>query len=236
MTASVSSGVIPLKAVSPSESESSPPDSPASPLTTLRSLYPRAARSFLHREIALTFTLLSSAFTLLSPPSNNPADPLASHRRKWDLLRITFETTIYASTDPFSLPPQLRGTLNQSPQSLINGLYKRSLNLFTPLTSPQKPNPAFLPTQILVTLVLSSLKLDCPDAGRGMIEDWLARRGQTDDRDTEGYEKVLEMYCLHVLPRLTEWEYADEFLQYESELIPERREVCSSFQFPLTTH
>jgi hypothetical protein len=66
-----------------------------------------------------------------------------------------------------------------------------------------------------------------------MIEDWLARRGQADEEDTEGYEKVLEMYSLHVLPRLRQWEYAEEFLEYESELQPERREVCPNLQTSL---
>jgi hypothetical protein len=67
-----------------------------------------------------------------------------------------------------------------------------------------------------------------------MIEHWFAKRGQFDEspEDGEGYEKVLDMYCLHVLPRIEEWDYAREFLQYESELPQERRKV-SDFIFKL---
>ena len=52
-----------------------------------------------------------------------------------------------------------------------------------------------------------------------MIEEWLARRGEGGSDDSpEGYEKVLEVYALHILPRLEDWDGASEFLRYESEL------------------
>lgn len=100
--------------------------------------------------------------------------------------------------------------------------------LFTP-TSQSSSNSAYLPSQVLITLLCSSLKVDCPDVGRAMVEDWLARREScylsNDCPDDDGYEKVLELYCLHVLPRLEQWDYAKEFLQYEGELLVNRREV-----------
>ncbi|KAH7911078.1 hypothetical protein BJ138DRAFT_1179807 [Hygrophoropsis aurantiaca] len=192
---------------------------------TLRSLYNRAARAFLHRDIQVTFTLLNSAFSMLRPPTEIVLDNLDSHRRKWDILRITLETTVYSSPpDVQTLPPPLRANMLLSPQSFITSLHTRSLTLFTP--SPlSNPNSAFLPHQVLVTLAASSLKIACPEVGRGMMEDWLSRRGQYDavSSDGEAYEKVLELYCLHVLPRLREWNYVKEFLQYETELRPEKK-------------
>ncbi|TFK49653.1 hypothetical protein OE88DRAFT_1702466 [Heliocybe sulcata] len=202
-----------------------------SPAAALRSLYPRAAKAFLQRNFTLTHDLITTAFDVLSPPTYRPFDELDAHRRKWDLLRITLETTLYASPPPpeelESLPPALRSNLILSPHSLVAALHTRSLRLYTPTIPAQKPNPAFTPSQILLTLVLSSLKLECPDIGRGMIEEWLSRRGQVDQPKTEGengYERVLELYCLHALPRLKEWDYAREFLRYEGELPRERRE------------
>ena len=113
-----------------------------------------------------------------------------------------------------------------SPDPLIATLHNRSLALFTPNPAIHKPTSAFLPAQILVTLALASLKLGCAEVGRGMIEDWLARHGQEDNGDApDGYAKVLELYCLHVLPRLEEWDYAEDFLQYERELKPDMRTV-----------
>lgn len=197
---------------------------------TLRSLYPRAATAFLHRNVALTQSLLSSASSILHPPSSLADDGLTSHRKKWDILQITFETTVYASPpeteDPEAFPTSLRANQMLSPQSLVTNLHSRSLHLFTPTS--QKANAAFLPSQILITLVLASLKLGCPEVGRGIIEDWLARRSLSNSaEDLEGYAKVLELYCLQILPRLEEWDYASDFLQYERELPQDTRDVSN---------
>ncbi|KAG1826647.1 hypothetical protein EV424DRAFT_1390283 [Suillus variegatus] len=196
---------------------------------TLQLLYNRAARAFLHRDVAITFTLLSTAFALLSPPLAPSPDPLDVHRRKWDILRITLETTVFSSTpDLVDLPQPLRESLLLSPQSFISNLYARSLALFTPSSLYRKPSSAFLPHQIIITLIASSIKIDCPNIGREITEDWLSKRGQYDFVPSTGepYHKVLELYCLHVLPRLGEWEYVKEFLSYENELSSdERREL-----------
>ena len=208
------------------------PASSTTTAATLRSLYNRAARAFLHRDIEQTHALIASAFSLLQPPSTLVPDSLAEHRRKWDVLRITLDTTVYAAptADDKAVPAALRDNRVLPPQTLIQTLHDRSLALFTPASySPKKPSAAFLPSQVLITLVLSSMKLDCPDSGRTMIEDWLAKRGQFEEPkvDREGYEKVLDMYCLHVLPRLEDWDYAKEFLQYEGELTADKRNVRS---------
>lgn len=227
-----------LRPLEPPQQRSS--SSPNTTAATLRSLYPRAARALLHRDIALTQHLISLAFAIIQPPSPSKPlpDSLDTQRRKWDILRITFDTTFYASPPPPSvtLPDTLRSQTLLSPQSLVSNLHERSVKLFTPY-SPQHtskqapngyqitdkspiPNSAYLPAQILSALVFASLKLDCPDVGRGMIEDWLARRYQVPhiQNDIEGYVKSLEVYCLHVLPRLGEWEYAKDFLKWEIEL------------------
>jgi hypothetical protein len=103
----------------------------------------------------------------------------------------------------------------------VEEMYARSLKLFTPLSSSHKPSPAFLPSQILLTLVLSGMKVDNAEVGKRITEEWLAARRQGDDE--EGYEKILEMYCCHVLPRLGLWDEAREFLEYEVELPADRR-------------
>lgn len=113
-------------------------------------------------------------------------------------------------------------------------MYTRSLSLFAPSSEGKKSTlgASYLPSQVLTTLVYCSLKLGTPDFARVMIEDWLARRepydsssGQSGNISEDGYEKVLELYCLHILPRLGQWDYTKEFLEYESELPVQRREV-----------
>ncbi|KAG8967496.1 hypothetical protein FRC03_009872 [Tulasnella sp. 419] len=212
-------------------------------LTSLKSLYSKAARSFLQRDVEHTQQLIDNAFEFITPPVSTQRDILSSQRRKWDLLRITLETTLYTtpdsrpqspdtSTSPSSskISSQVRSNLLLSPPSLLATLHTRSLRLFTP--PYLQPSPQYLPAQILLALVFSALKLDCPQVARGMIEEWLARRvvsdssleaEQPDPSAAEGYAKVIDVYCLHVLPRLHEWDYATEFLRYESELEPSHR-------------
>jgi hypothetical protein len=209
---------------------------------TIRPLYNRATRAFLHRDTRLTHTLLEAAFAILHPPLTSALDSFVDDRRKWDILRITLESTVYASNpsqaEQAVLPDSLKTNLSETPHVLISKLYNRSLSLFTPADSVVSSlNPAYLPSQVLATLVLASLKVECPDFGRIMIEDWLARRDPavvTLDDESEhesGYSKILDLYCLHVLPKLQQWDYALEFLEYESELSPRSREVCSLFLF-----
>ncbi|KAI0312781.1 hypothetical protein OF83DRAFT_1144335 [Amylostereum chailletii] len=199
-----------------------PPKTPASKSTstTLRTLYTRAAHAFLHRDISLTHTLISSAFTLLPPP-DIAQDSLNKYRRKWDILRITLETTVYTAPpeDAASIPAPLRSNAMLSSASLITSLHARSVQLFTPSS---KPDAAFLPAVVLVTLATASVRVNSASVGRSLVEEWLARRGQREDED--GYEKVLEVYCLSVLPALDEWDYAREFLGYETELKATRKE------------
>ena len=203
----------------------------------LNSLYNRAARAFVLRDIALTYSLLQSGFALLKPPTIIVPDSLSEHRRKWDILRITFESTVYTSppSSTESLPEALRTNLIESPQALATSIYSRSLALFSPSNeghSKTALNAAYLPYQVISTLVYCTLKIDAPDVGRIVIEDWLARREPhySLERSPEkleggGYEKTLELYTLHILPKLEQWDYAKEFLEYESELTSQRREV-----------
>ncbi|KAF7375906.1 hypothetical protein MSAN_00005000 [Mycena sanguinolenta] len=204
---------------------------PPSSAATLHSLYHRAARAFLLRQVPLVHTLLDSAFALLHPPEHFEQHPdvLAPYRSKWDLLRITLETTIYASPPP-DLPQPLRDLLTQPPAALISAAYRRSLALFTPRSVPQKAS--YIPSGVILTLVYSSLKLEAPDAGRVIVEDWLASRGPSVTEEDPNYRKAVEAYCLYVLPKLEQWEYASEFLDYESELTPDTRE---SFKTSLRT-
>jgi hypothetical protein len=221
------------------------PPPPAQPrqntAATLRPLYARAVRAFLHRDVVLTHSLLSSAFALISPPLTLAPDTLTEYRRKWDVLRITLEVTVYTAppADTACIPAALRSNALLSAAALLATLHTRSLRLFAPADGPA-PNPAFLPPQVLVTLALSSAKIGCPAAGRGIIEEWLACRTSTIPATAEdGYEKVLEVYLLSILPSLGEWAYAKQFIGYEAELAVQSREVRSlsvsgrhgSFQF-----
>nr|GAT57895.1 predicted protein [Mycena chlorophos] len=157
------------------------------------------------------------------------SNDFVSHRSKWDLLRITLETTVFTTPPSKDLPDALRELLTQTPHSLLIAAYRRSLDLFTPRSVP--PKALYIPSAVILTLVYSSLKLDAPDAGRVVVEDWLATRAYSaspasidSDEEQGNYRKVVEAYCLHVLPKLEQWDYAKEFLDYESELTHDARQ------------
>jgi hypothetical protein len=197
---------------------------------SLDTLYNRAAKAFLHRNLILAHSLVASAFGSLQAPSFNPSDRQCTLRRKWDILRITLETTLYTTpqSDQASLPSEIQARLAAPPEAIAHASIDRSLNLFTPALAPGlKPDAGYLPAPVLVTLALSCLKMHCPDVGRVAIENWLARRGQVEgvSEDDEGYEKVIETYCLRILPRLEQWDYSLEFLEYENEMPEESRKV-----------
>ncbi|KAF9260090.1 hypothetical protein L218DRAFT_1003167 [Marasmius fiardii PR-910] len=199
-----------------------------SSLKTLRTLYNSAAKAFLNRNIKPTHTLLRSAFDILDNGYPHSGKDALHILRKWDILRITLETTVYSSPPPSNdFPEELRQMSLKIPSTLVQDMYKRSLDLFSTKTTPS--SSVLLPVQVISTLVYSSMKLNAPQVGREMIEEWLARRSSTmayfpTSPDGDGYEKVLELYCLHILPKLEDWEYATEFLEYESELGSEARQ------------
>ncbi|KAF9643760.1 hypothetical protein BDM02DRAFT_3067612, partial [Thelephora ganbajun] len=215
-------------------------NSPTSTEATLRSLYARAAKSFLTRDTPQTHALIISAFQLIPPPPSTITDAhrqLCVWRRKWDILRLTLETTVYFTppSEVEELPSSIRANLMLSPQSLLASLHTRSLKLFTPKLegsdgdtgSQRSLSSRYLPPEVIVTLVLASMKLNAPEVGKGMVEDWLSVRGDPEgvlERD-DGYEKIIELYCLHLLPRLEEWDLAAEFLQYEGELDVAKKQV-----------
>jgi len=167
--------------------------------STLRSLYPRAARAFVQKDWHLTASLIDSVFPLLNTDDQ---------KRKWEMLRITFETTIYSSSTS-TLPPSWQHISSLSPQDLLNSLYSRSLSLFSNK----------LPSQILVNLVLASLKLDSPLNGKAMIQDWLPNQSIHDAE----YDKVIDLYCLHVLPRLDQYDLARQFIRSNSQITKQRK-------------
>ena len=234
---SIKTFVIPPSPQKPPASKPSPsPSMSTNSTATIRLLYNRATRAFLRRDILLTYSLLEAAFAILQPPTTSTPDALTDDRRKWDILRITLESTVYASnfsqTETATFPESLRASLSEAPPTLTSKFYKRSLSLFTPTDSIASGlNAAHIPTQVLATLVLASLKLECPDFARVMVDDWLGRREpalRSVDDGTEyedGYAKIMDLYCLHVLPKLSQWDYVFEFLEYESELSAKTREV-----------
>ena len=150
-------------------------------------------------------------------------DGLSSHRRKWDILRITLAITLYSSTPSKSLKRE-NNQLQLSPTDFVHSLRTRSLRLFTPQSL--SPSAGYVPPQVILLLAVSALKFDVVTLAREFIEDWLTKRGQDASlEDATAYEKIIEVYSLHILARLGAWEDAREFMRYEEELPEEVKQV-----------
>ncbi|KAK0193977.1 hypothetical protein F5146DRAFT_1183310 [Armillaria mellea] len=202
---------------------------------TLSALIDRAGRAFVNHDHHLSQSLVDSAFTLLPSPLSLP-DALDDHRKTWDIFRITLEAHVYASPPAAEdVPEHLKEVMLQSSHALMTRMYQRSLTLFTPASGSSKSaasaNVVYIPPSVLNTLIYACLKVNCPDVGRVIIEEWLAHRhGRLSSNHShhDAYKKILAIYCLQILPALEQWDYAKEFLDYESELSPKSREYLQS--------
>ncbi|KAG8832643.1 hypothetical protein FRC17_000955 [Serendipita sp. 399] len=217
---------------------------PGSTKTTLRTLYEQAKLAFLQRNLALAEKLVAQAFPLLGAPhsyEDEPSkdgevrhttmDPLNSQRRKWDILRITLQTTVYTSQPSEATLPPLK---------FLHHLRSQSLKLFTPVGAVA--SIANVPDQVVLLLVVSALKLEELNAAKDWVEEWLMSRNSrredtmdppatTSDTATPtpmtSYERIIDIYVLHALPRLGLWDDAVEFLRYESEMRAEVKDRIS---------
>jgi hypothetical protein len=211
---------------------------------TLRNLYEKAKHAFLQRDLLGAERSLTLAFAQLPPPplslnsNTDKRDPdgLDSQRRKWDVLRITLWTTLFMSKDTSSssLEKKTNCPIHLGPIQFLEKLYSNSIRLFTPSSSTDpSSNDAggivHVPDQVVFLLVVSALKLDQVRLAKEWIEDWLVRRDPTvppttttttdgNVKEMTSYEKVVDVYVLHVLPRLGLWDDATEFLRYEAEM------------------
>jgi hypothetical protein len=185
---------------------------------------------------------------MLTPPSPSTSDPsqvvvdvLDSHRRKWEILNITLQTTVYTlkpsevkSTS--SLASSSSPTLDTSvpPYTFLKRLLAHSLSLFTPQNT--ESSITYVPDQVVLLLVVSAVKLDEIRLAKEWVEDWLVRRNVTsvtlspegDSTPVSSYERIVDVYILHILPRLGLWDDAREFLRYEGEMSEEAKEVSTN--------
>lgn len=223
--------------------QSSNLENKASVKTTLRHLYDKAKHAFLQRDFRLTDQLISQAFIYLHPPTEASldADGFDSQRRKWDILKITLYTTLYTSRDSDARLENPNIGLDLPPYQFLQRLRASSLKLFTPQVPSQlshherkdaldSASIGNVPDQVVFLLIVSAVKLDEIRVAKEWIEDWLIRREPATSAEDGGasepngssqmtsYEKIIDVYVLHVLSRLGLWDDATEFLRYESEM------------------
>ena len=125
------------------------------------------------------------------------------------MLRATVAATLYSSTPPKSLKKE-NNQLQHPPTDFVHSLRSHSLRLFTPQSL--SPSAGYVPPQVILLLAVSALKFDVVTLVREFIED-------ASLEDVTAYEKIIEIYSLHIIAILGAWEDARGFLRYEKELL-----------------
>ena len=168
----------------------------------------RETRPTAHRSHGRQHDFVPQRFTLVA----SLVDGLSSHRRKWDILRITLAITFYTST-PWKSLKRENSHQQLSPTDFVHP------QLLSPLAGS-------VPPQVIQHIVASALKFDVVTLAREFIEDWLTKRGQDASMEaTTVYVRIIEVNSLHILTRLGAWEDAREFMRYKEELREEVKQV-----------
>ena len=187
----------PSRPSTPSQQLSSPsPQSlkRARQLSSLRSTYSQAGRTFLLRDYAATATALVQAtssprpidsdawFTALSTANELPELEL---HRKVDILHITFLATVHSSP-PSALPAPIASLVSLSAPDLLTSLWSTALHASTPHTEIlSTPDAAFLHPSLAIALTLAALKLDEPRLARAIAEAWFGSVSEEVERVIE---------------------------------------------------
>ncbi|KAJ3335782.1 hypothetical protein HDU93_004431 [Gonapodya sp. JEL0774] len=95
------------------------------------------------------------------------------------------------------------------------------------------PNLVTLPGDVVVYLLQLKIKSKDYHQAKNLAENWLGSCSDeylraviaTREPETTTYEQVTELYLLHILPQLADFELAEEFLRYNDILQPVRKTV-----------
>lgn len=101
--------------------------------------------------------------------------------------------------------------------------YLGSKEIWTSLMKSYAPDPVNL--DVASSLILLQLRyVSNPSFTQEVCEGFLADSALTrTNEDDEAHTKLLELYVLHVLPHMEEWDYAEEFLQFNSLLTEDKK-------------
>ncbi|KAJ3286134.1 hypothetical protein HK104_009166 [Borealophlyctis nickersoniae] len=88
-----------------------------------------------------------------------------------------------------------------------------------------------IPAEITICGIFLHLKRQSFGAARDLIELWLAEQSDAffmavaegTPPFAQNYERIVELYVLHVLPKLGDWHSAEQFLQFNDVLSEERK-------------
>ncbi|KAF9357933.1 hypothetical protein BGX26_002783 [Mortierella sp. AD094] len=215
------------------------------PLAQILILYQKATSTFLLRQLASAYSTSLEALELLSRTNQEYGlehTENISTRRSYFVLKQKLwilHTTIFGAmlSDRAAAPAvnnvrkRFSGSSKDSPEKLVKDLWKRLVDDYSGVEGD-------VDGQVMVPFTLMCANQKLYALARQIVEGYLATipdgmliyletaagvslaHGASGQKDPLmiNYERLVELYLIHVLAKLGEWEWATEFLQNNSVL------------------
>ncbi|KAG0304495.1 hypothetical protein BGZ98_005456 [Dissophora globulifera] len=218
-----------------------------SPLTQILTLYHKSTSTFLLRQLAVAYSTSLEALDLLAKTNkafglDQATASLATHRsffvlkQKLWILNITIFGAMLTdraegeAANVNGVQKRLTGSSKEQPEKLVKDLWRRLLKDYEGVEGD-------IDGQVMVAFVLLCINQKLYTVARQGTESYLATipEGmlihletaagalQSVDRVTKdplmtNYERLVELYAVHVLAKLREWDYARQFLEFNTVL------------------
>ncbi|KAF9092704.1 hypothetical protein BGX27_001752 [Mortierella sp. AM989] len=204
-----------------------------------------ATSTFLLRQLASAYSTSLEALELLSRTNQeygfDHTDNISTRRSYFVLKQKLWilHTTIFGAmlSDRAAAPAvnnvrkRFSGSSKDSPEKLVKDLWKRLVDDYSGMEGD-------VDGQVMVPFTLMCVNQKLYALARQIVEDYLASipegmlihletaagvsltHGESGQKDPlmTNYERLVELYLIHVLAKLNEWESATDFLQYNTVL------------------
>ncbi|CAG8503892.1 14250_t:CDS:2 [Acaulospora morrowiae] len=215
--------------LSPSQTDNSLNMSPNHiTLQTLTSLYKETTQAFLLRNYDSAYSLCMSSISKLAefPPVTVSPSTKIIQIKIW-CLYINLIAALLAEKPPIATKDhEIKRLLERPSEKICEEVYTKIV------TTGFNNEDGEIPGEIIIACTLLCLHQNCPKFACQVIEDWYCSLPKStivhlnqDDSMLKCYEKVVQLYVLHVLPKLKEWDKASSFLAVDQIIDKEHKKV-----------
>ncbi|KAF9429110.1 hypothetical protein BGZ76_001797 [Entomortierella beljakovae] len=210
------------------------------PLSPILVLYHKATSTFLLRQLASAYSTSLEALELLARTNQEYGLDQTENintRRSYYILKQKIwilHTTIFGAmlSDRAAAPAvnnvrkRLTGSSKDSPESLVKELWKRLVEDYGGVDGDVDGQAMVTFTLMCINQKLFTLGKQITEAylatiPQGMLEHLISlSQGSSSQNDPlmTNYVRLVELYLIHVLAKLGDWEYATDFLKYNEVL------------------
>ncbi|CAG8526807.1 4271_t:CDS:2 [Ambispora leptoticha] len=198
-------------------------------LSKVVTLYQKAAEALILRQYDIVHMNCLSAFTELSliPHTDNLSPTLTTLRKKVWALYVTFVASILAEGSRINpIHPETKRLLERPVSKVVEEVWDRVCE------EGYYDEEGYVDGEVIIAW------WQLPKIAKDIIESWMfsipemvllqldhasTNRIKDDDPLLKTYEQIVELYVLHVLPRLKDWNYARSFLNDNNRIDEDRK-------------